>query len=56
MTLAATAEEEFGTVVWMEPHQTYAVKGEVVTCENGHFICEFLDIVNVGQSWAYISG
>ena len=51
MTLAATAEEEFGTVVWLEPYQTYAVKGEVVTCENGHFICEFLDTVNVGQSW-----
>jgi hypothetical protein len=27
----------------------YAVEGERVTCENGHYICEFMETVDVGQ-------
>jgi len=27
----------------------YALKGEAVTCENGHVICEFVETVHVGQ-------
>ena len=49
---ASTPEEEFGTVVWISPGQIYADKGETVTCENGHPICEFLDSVATGQPFS----
>ena len=31
--------------------RTYALAGEIVTCENGHPICEFTDHVCVGESF-----
>lgn len=27
----------------------YAIKGEKISCENGHPICEFMETVNVGD-------
>lgn len=47
---APTAEQEFGDNV-RYVIGVYADFGEVVICENGHAICEFVKTVNVGDSW-----